>query len=292
MTMTAETLVEKVREEFGTLDERNEQLLGLFEKILKRANEAPATQSFRENFVSRNITPEEYEALARVERRRYQDEAEELNRRWVENQLISFGAKWIMVVEGRVVKHGATLDDYSDDEDFLALCEKTGKYPFVFFSPEVFAIEENSTSWHTTKYAGDTYPTLAIAISGNNNRLETEAELDTGAVDCYCDLELLTTNGITKIHAKSFEKTSKHLSRPFVYLPKQVSLELVDKFGVSRQWQTTLLCVDDWRNSPFIAINPKRTFLFGRNVLFKLRPRLILDFDARCTEVEFKKAVV
>lgn len=204
MAMTAETLVEKVREEFGTLDERNEQLLGLFEKILKRANEAPATKSFRENFVSRNITPEEYEALARVERRRYQDEAEELNRRWVENQLISHGAKWIMVVDGRVVKHGAALDDYSDDEDFLALCEKAGKYPFVFFSPAVFAIEENSTSWHMTKYAGDAYPTLAIAISENANRLETEADLDTDAVDCYCDLELLTTNGIAKIHSKSF----------------------------------------------------------------------------------------
>jgi len=48
--------------------------------------------------------------------------------------------------------------------------------------------------------------------------------------------------------------------------------------------------VADWHNSPFTAINPNRTFLLGRSGLLNLRPRVILDFDARLTEVEFKEA--
>jgi hypothetical protein len=287
--MTTETLIQKVRDEVGTLDANGEQLLIKAMKILQGAGDTIKPQPAEEHFVSQNITPEEYEALPRAERRHYQDEAEELNQRWVENQLKRYNAKWIMVIDGQVVMHGATLDDYPEEEDFLALCEKTGKYPFVFLSPSVFAIEESSTSWHLTKDAGDAYPALAMTISGNNRRLETEADLDTGASDCYCDLELLTANRVVKLYSNNFEKTSRHLSQPFIYFTKQLSLEIRDKTRASRQWRTTVICVDDWQNSPFIAINPKRTFLLGRRVLFKLRPRIILDFDARLTEVEFKQ---
>ncbi len=234
--MTTETLVQQVRDELGVIDERGEQFVATLKKILQRTSEASKPQSSQDAFVSRNITLEEYEALPRAEKRRYHDEAENLNQRWVENQLNTLHAKWIMVVDGQVVAHGATLDSYPDDEEFLALCEKTGKYPLLFVSPRVFAIEEHTTIWHKTNEPDDAYPAVTIAIAGNNNRLETEADLDTGAVDCYCPLELLASN-----------------------------------------------------NSPFTSINPNRTFLLGRSVLFNLRPRLILDFDARFTEVEFSE---
>lgn len=288
--MTGEVLVQQVRDELGVIDERTEHFMAALKKVLQRTGEAAKPQPPNEAFVSRNITLEEYEALPRSEKRRYDDDAEKLNERWIENQLRSLHAKWIMVVDGQVVAHGATLDSYPSDGEFLALCKKTGKYPFLFVSAKVFAIEEHITFWHETDELGDSYPAVAIAIAGNNNRLETEADLDTGAMASYCPLELLIAHNIVKIQLHDRERSSRHLSQPFNYFFKPVSLELLDASGTSRQWQTTIICVDDWRHNPFTTINPNRTFLLGRSVLFNLRPRLILDFDARRSEVEFKKA--
>jgi hypothetical protein len=126
-------------------------------------------------------------------------------------------AKWIVVVDGQVLMHGSTLDSYPEDEDFFALCEKTGRFPFVFISPRVFDIEERPTVWHKTKW-----------------------------------------------------------------------LELIDEVGTSHKWRTAIICVANWKRSPFTSINPSRTFLLGRGVLFNLRPRITPDFDARLTEVKFK----
>jgi hypothetical protein len=287
--MTTETLIQKVREEAGELDENGEQLLATFKKILQNAVKTTTPEPSEDSFVSHNITPEEYEALPRVEKRRYLAEAEKLNERWIANHFNSLNAKWIVVVDGQVLMHGSTLDSYPEDEDFFALCEKTGKFPFVFISPRVFDIEERPTVWHKTKELDDAYPALSIAVLSKNKRFDTEADLDTGAVDCYCSLELLTANGIVKLHSKEFEYTSEHLSRPFIYFIKPLWLELIDDAGTSRKWRTSIICVADWKQSPLTAINPNRTFLLGRSVLFNLRPRIILDFDARLTEVEFKQ---
>jgi hypothetical protein len=196
-----------------------------------------------------------------------------------------------MVVNGQVVKHGATLDNYPEDEEFIELCQKTGKYPFVFFSPRVFAIEEHPTAWHETYEPNDHYPAVAITLSGYENWLITEADLDTGAMDCYCDLDLLTARGIVKIQPQEFEDTSEHLSQSFVYLTKRVWLALADEEGRINKCRTTVICVENWHNSPFTAINPTRTFLLGRSVLLEeLKPRLVLDFAAKRTEVQYVKA--
>lgn len=288
--MTTETLMQKVREEVGELDENGEQLLATFKKILQGAAETTMPKSSEDGFISRNITPEEYESLPRIEKRHYLAEAEKLNKRWIENQLNRLNAKWIVVIDGQVVMHGVTLDTYPEDEDFLALYEKTGQFPFVFINPRVFDIEERPTVWHKTRELDDAYPALSIAVLSKNKRFDTEADLDTGAMDCYCSLELLAANGVVKVHSKEFEYTSEHLSRPFIYFIKPLWLELIDDAGTSRKWRTSIFCVADWKLSPFTAINPNRTFLLGRSVLFNLRPRIILDFDARLTAVEFKQA--
>jgi len=166
--MTTETLIEKVRAKFGTLDAQGEQLVAAALEIIQDAN-APSTPLSQENFVSHNITLEEYRALPRDEKWRYQDRAMKLNRRWVDHQFQCLKAKWMMVIDGQVVRSGATLDNYPEDEDFIALCQETGKYPFVFTNPRVFAIEELPTLWHATNELGDAYPALAITISGNKS---------------------------------------------------------------------------------------------------------------------------
>ena len=291
--MTTEVLIEKVRAKHGPLDTKTEQILVTAMNIFREI-ETPKARTMpkqpEDKFISENITLEEYKALPREEKRRYLDEAEEVNQRWVNNQLNRLNAKWIMVIDGQVVLHGVKLDDYPEDEDFIALCEKTGKYPFVFFSWRVFAIEERATAWHRTHELGDAYPALPIAVIGDGNRLETEADLDTGAIDFYCALSLLEAHGIVKIQPTDHERTSRHLSRPFFYFTKRVELVLSDDAGTFRTVRKIVFCVENWQTSPFTAINPARTCLIGRGVLRELRPRLTLDFEADQTMVLFRRA--
>jgi len=84
----AEVLIQKVRDELGVIDERSEQFVTTLKKILQRHGETSGPQPSQTTFVSRNITLEEYEALPRAEKRRYHDETEKLNQRWVEKGVI------------------------------------------------------------------------------------------------------------------------------------------------------------------------------------------------------------
>lgn len=172
--MTSETIIKKVREELGVLDERAEQFVATLKNVLQGSSEAPSHYQSEGSFVSSNITPEEYEALPREDKRRYIADAEKVNKRWVENQLKRLNAKWMMVIDGQVVMHGATLDTYPEDEDFFALCDKTGKYPFVFISPRVFAIEERPVAWHETNEPDDAYPALSVTIWSTNKHFDGE----------------------------------------------------------------------------------------------------------------------
>ena len=285
--MTAETLIEKVRDKLGALDRNGEQIVTAAMEIL---NDKSSSLSSNNGFVGQNVTLEEYEALSPDEKSRYLEEAETLNRRWIENQYKTFDANWIMVVDGRVVLSGMSLKDYPEHEDFLKICETTGKYPFVFISAQLLAIEERSTNWHDTFEAGDAYPAVPIALSHNENRFVTDADLDTGALDCYGALELLAAQGIIEIERSETRLPSQHLSRKYFYYIKRILVELAGETGENRRCHTTVVCVDNWRNSPFTAINPTRTFLLGRGVLLELRPRLLLDFDARQTEIQFSGA--
>jgi hypothetical protein len=287
--MTTENLIQKVREELGTLDKKSEQAVATAMKILHRTEASAPPEQTEEKFLSQNITLEEYVALPRPERRQYQDQAKKLNTIWIEDQLRKLSARWMMVIEGHVVLHGPTLDNYPEDDEFLNLCQTTGKYPFVFFSKRVFEIEEQSQAWHKTYEPNDLYPAVSISLSGYNHHLAIAADLDTGAMDCYSDLELLSANGIIKIQLQEFEDTSEHLSRPFTYFTKRIWLELIDDAGTHRKRRATVICVDDWQNSPFVSINANRTFLLGRSILLTLQPRLVLDFAAKCTEVQFSE---
>jgi hypothetical protein len=49
------------------------------------------------------------------------------------------------------------------------------------------------------------------------------------------------------------------------------------------------ICVENWRHSPFVAINPNRTALVGRGTMLKLQPMVGLDFANRQTEVEYRQ---
>jgi len=87
-----------------------------------------------------------------------------------------------MVVDGNAAAFGESMDTYPNDDEFLKLCQKFGKYPFVFFNPLILAIEEPASAWHPTVLAvNDFYPARPITISGNAGSHLIEADFDTGA---------------------------------------------------------------------------------------------------------------
>jgi hypothetical protein len=146
--MTTETLIQKVREKRGSLNSENEQILAMAMQILHDAENTSLPSAAKKSFISRNMSMEEYRALPRPERRRYQSAAEVLNRRWIENQFKALGANWIMVIDGQVAKHGKNLGDYPAEAEIREFQKKTGKCPFIFFSNFLLAIEESPIEKH------------------------------------------------------------------------------------------------------------------------------------------------
>lgn len=146
--MTTETLIQKVRDEVGELDERSRQLLATALKIIQSNGDEDKPGANTESFLGHNISLKDYRSLPRPERRRYQSEAEALNQQWLEKRFRTLGANWLMVVDGKVVKHGASLDDYPGDEEMRELRQNAGKIPFVFFSKYLLAIEEAPSAWN------------------------------------------------------------------------------------------------------------------------------------------------
>jgi len=48
---------------------------------------------------------------------------------------------------------------------------------------------------------------------------------------------------------------------------------------------TWVHCVPRWYSTPFVAINPNRVALIGRDILLKLGPKVSLDFKQHQTEI-------
>jgi len=66
-------------------------------------------------------------------------------------------------------------------------------------------------------------------------------------------------------------------------------MELQDKNGQRRETGAVAILVKNWRTSPFVAINPKRTALVGRDTMLQLKPVVSLDFANCQTEVEYRQ---
>jgi hypothetical protein len=130
--------------------------------------DAPRSNTATRQFKSQNISVADYESLPDDEKLKFLDGAEHENVEWLREKFEMLHAAWMMVVDGNVAASGESMDSYPNDEEFLQLCQKFGKYPFVFFNPLILAIEEPGGAWHPTVLAtADFYPAISIAIAGN-----------------------------------------------------------------------------------------------------------------------------
>jgi hypothetical protein len=287
--MTSEAVLKQVRDRLGPLDAQAEQAVAEAVEIIRQMNESSLSTISEDSFKGENASLQEYLSWSDDQQEQYQSDAENLNAKWIEKNFRELNAMWMIVIEGKIIGHGPLLRTFPHDEEFDALCKKYGKYPFVFHSPRLFYIEEN-VAWHPTKSSNDSYPALRIKLKEGVDEAELEADFDTGALDTYVDSDLLMQQGAITIRKEDPKKKSSHLGQPFSYLTKFIWIELQDKNGQRRQINTIAILVKNWNNSPFIAINPNRTALVGRDTMLQLKPKISLDFAARQTEVEYLTA--
>jgi len=288
-----ETVLRQVRDRLGPLSGEAEQAVTEALEIVRRMNGAPFSPPVDQeakscDFKSENVSLEVYESWSDDQQLRYLTEAKKANADWIEKKLQELEAVWLIVSDGKIIAYGPALQTFPHEEEFDELCEKIGKFPFVIFSPRLFFIEE-TVSWHSTKMSGDAYPTVLINVKTDGAETELEADFDTGALDTYFDLDLLMQRGVVKAKKRKIYDESSHLGKNYKYIAKSIRLELKDKNGQHRRTQILAACVKNWNNSPFVAINPKRTALVGRNTMLQLQPVVLLDFANRQTEVEYRQ---
>ncbi len=175
------TNIEQIAAQIRQLNPVERQRLLTLIPDFGRMNTAPLNAATLQ-FNGQNISVAAYEALAEDEKFKFLDKAENGNTDWLREKFRTLRAAWIMVVDGNAAAFGESMDTYPNDDEFLKLCQKFGKYPFVFFNPLILAIEEPASAWHPTVLAvNDFYPARPITISGNAGSHLIEADFDTGA---------------------------------------------------------------------------------------------------------------
>lgn len=239
-------------------------------------------------FRTRNLSMEEYKRLSDSERGYFHALAREENSSWIKSQLREHEAGWLVVVDGRVIAYGRSLDDYPNEAEIRRICKKTGQFPFVFVNDLLLSIEEGTTTWHQTVHPDDYYPVLGLWLLSLDRARSVElvADSDTGALSTFAELDRLVSSGIIEASLFDVPHIATHLNRRYSYVLKHVLVQVDESSGHPSETRETAICVRDWHDSPFVQINPSREALVGRHLPAKLALRLTLDFVARRTDVE------
>jgi hypothetical protein len=155
--------------------------------------------------------------MSEEERQAVMHELEQRNRVWLEWMRQTLQAEWLLVVDGKIVRYGASWNEYPSDDALEALIQQLGKVPLLFAADPL--IEE--TAWSPTRYT-----------------------------------------------------------------PKSLIVILTAADGTQKTSSQTILCVRNWQQSPFVAVNPNRTALIGRSLCLAMQVKITLDFAQQVTSVQ------
>jgi len=100
-------------------------------------------------FVGENLTLEEYQRPTLKERSMLQRRLQEQNHLWLQEKFSTLRAAWLVVVDGEVFDSGRSLENEPMSPQLLEICQRVGKFPFVFINDDYLAIEESASVWHT-----------------------------------------------------------------------------------------------------------------------------------------------
>ncbi|MCS7265783.1 MAG: hypothetical protein NZ805_13230 [Armatimonadetes bacterium] len=278
--MTKEEIVAEVEKAIGPLNERDKQVIEAVTDLIQKKLALPTEPKWQ----GENPPLEQMLKLTDEERIRIMDELADANRDWLERKRIELGARWMLVVDGQILAHGPTFENYPSDEEIEDLCRRTGK--MLLFHEAPLLIEEVSL-WSATIYPADFYPTLPVTFTGNGQSTDVVADFDTGSPDCVVDADMLASQGIIQIAPFTPWRRSSHLGQDFWYTRRSIEISLTAEDGTRSSVIHRVLCVRNWRQSPFVAINPNRVALVGRDLCLSLKPQVNLNFAQHQTTVHF-----
>ncbi|MFN4179275.1 MAG: hypothetical protein ACK4I8_03090 [Armatimonadota bacterium] len=173
--MTKSKIIAEVEKRLGPLDERAKRAI---EMAMELMEQLPKTKP-EPQWQGENPSLDEAVKLSPRERGRLLQALEQQNREWLERKLKELNARWLLVIDGEVVRCGTAATDYLTDEELLALCRERGKLPLLFMP---FRPIEETTRWHSTVYDNDAYPTITLRVLSDDAAYDLIADFDT----CDC----------------------------------------------------------------------------------------------------------
>jgi hypothetical protein len=273
--ITVDEILAEVEKRMGALDERTRQAVTLALQL--------AEQHGLPKWQGENPTWDEWQRMSEEERQAVMDELEQQNRVWLEWMRRTLQAEWLLVVDGKIVRYGASWNEYPSDNALEALIQQLGKVPLLFAADPM--IEE--TAWNPTRYPADFYPALPVTFQGlTGQSITLVADFDTGSRHTFADADLLQRQGVIHLLPTTLWAVGWHLNRSFRYTPKSLIVILTAADGTQKTASQTILCVRNWQQSPFVAVNPNRTALIGRSLCLATQAKITLDFAQQVTSVQ------
>ena len=275
--MIADEIIAEIEKRLGTLDERAREAVELALQL--------AEEKLQLRWQGENPTWDEWQRMDEEERMKVMDELEERNRKWLEWIRETLGVEWMLVVDGKLIRFDVSWDAYPTDKEIEVICQVTGKVPLLFAATPVI---EESALWHPTRYVNDFYPSLVLSFSNAAGRsVVLEADFDTGAIRTFADADLLQRHKVVGFSLTTLWAWGIHLGQAFRYTPIPLKVALVAEDGSTQETLHTVLCVRNWQQSPFVAVNPNRTALVGRSLCLSLKPKITMDFEQKVTNLHW-----
>ncbi|MFQ6040926.1 MAG: hypothetical protein ACE5PV_08730 [Candidatus Poribacteria bacterium] len=166
---------------------------------------------------------QEYATLSEYDQLNLWQIAKENNKEWLVQMFTKLKAGWLVIIDGKVIKHGSSLGDFPKEEEILRVGEQTGKFPFVFLNDNLLAIEEGQSGWHATTEPIDLYPTLPARLRGDVGAISIVSDFDTGSRETFVDFDMLLARNVTRKRRRELRGASWHLSSGFNYIKKSNS---------------------------------------------------------------------
>ena len=152
--MTVDEILAEVEKRMGALDERAKQAVTLALQL--------AEQHGLPKWQGENPTWDEWQRMSEEERQAVMDELEQRNRVWLEWMRQTLQAEWLLVMDGKVIRYGASWNEYPSDDALEALIQQLGKVPLLFAADPL--IEE--TAWSPTRYTPKSLIVILTAADG------------------------------------------------------------------------------------------------------------------------------
>jgi hypothetical protein len=117
-----------------------------------------------------------------------------------------------------------------------------------------------------------------------------EADFDSGSCHSFFSLQELENNKWFKIDIYlDFPHVAEYRGEEYLYYIKNMYVRIEDENKKSNSAKMHCFAVQNWRFSPFCALNPNRTALVGRDILRKFPLRIVLDSGKRTTTVFYNE---